>query len=204
MPSQSSSSPLHTSGAGPMACVHVNPLGPGPVTTMPFIFAHAYFAVQVPSVSGTLLTPVQGEPNPATSSIAPLQSSSTPLQVSGDLATPPTHTRMSLALAPGEHWYVPDMQRVPATPLVAVLVQSARFPVGQQAWLSHGSVRWSSITPSQSSSLPLHTSAAGPTEPAQPSTPPVHAVRPALHCPMQFATLPPGQLAPQTMLTSVR
>src|SRR5436853_170493 len=81
--------------------------------------------------------------------------------------------------------------------------QSLLVPVGQQPWPAHASVRLSSTVPSQSSSLPLHVSGVGPTEPVHTALPLTQLVEPALHSPLQFATRPPGQFAPHALPTSL-
>src|SRR5437870_1189838 len=73
------------------------------------------------------------------------------------------------------------------------LAQSLLVPVGQQPWPAHASVRLSSTVPSQSSSLPLHVSSDGPTEPEHTSAPFWHRVTPDLHCPTQLPICLPGQ-----------
>ena len=69
----------------------------------------------------------------------------------------------------------PTRERVP----VPVFWQSARLPVGQQAWPFQASVRLSSGVPLQSSSRPLQTSTLGPVEPTQRRLPVRQAVVPA-------------------------
>src|SRR5438270_87250 len=57
-------------------------------------------------------------------------------------------------------------------------MQSLLLPVEQQVMPAHGSVIALSVVPSQSSSLLLHTSAVGPVEPLQTTTPLVHTLAP--------------------------
>src|SRR5690349_12865398 len=65
------------------------------------------------------------------------------------------------------------------------------------------SVRLSSIEPSQSLSMPSQTSDEGPTFPEHCRVPFEHTYVPALHCPTQFATSPPGHSVPHAPPTSV-
>src|SRR5437762_625226 len=76
--------------------------------------------------------------------------------------TPFTHAN-TVALPPATHWYTPVLQWVPAMELMP----SSRLPVGQQAVFPHASVTLLSMTPLQSSSMPLHSSDCGPTAPEQ-------------------------------------
>src|SRR5207249_1729252 len=61
----------------------------------------------------------------------------------------------------------------------------------------------SSMTPLQSLSMPSHTSAEGPTEPAHTRAPLWQVIAPAWHWPTQPASRPPGQLAAHAAPTSV-
>src|SRR5206468_1991419 len=88
-PSQLSSLPLQVSAMGPTTWVQVSPLGPGPGAPVQAHAArHSPVVFTAPAVHET--------PTPGTSSITPSQSSSRPLQVSTDFATPPVHARAPL------------------------------------------------------------------------------------------------------------
>src|SRR5690348_10805003 len=105
-----------------------------------------------------MVPPEQAPPSPATSSVMPLQSSSMPLQVSACFCVAPVQV-----LTPALQVYVPVLHCT-EPPL---FWQSARLPVGQQLVPAHGSVRWLSTVPSQSSSAPLQVSATGTIWPEQ-------------------------------------
>src|SRR4051812_7929479 len=87
-------------------------------------------------------------PTPGRSSVAPLQSLSTPSHVSGLGPTPPTQVSAPLehAITPAVHGPIPHL------------------PEGQQATAEPGT---SSMIPLQSSSMPLQASTPGSTSPTQ-------------------------------------
>src|SRR5438105_4763365 len=124
------------------------------------------------------------------SSMVPLQSLSTPSHTSADGPTEPVHP------------FTPDEQVI--VPALHWPTQFATSPPGQRvAHAAPTSVGLLSTAPSQSSSMPLHTSALGPIDPAHSGLPFTQLEVPARHWPTQFATRPPGQLPPHGTPTSV-
>src|ERR1041385_5308022 len=221
MPSQSSSSPLHTSVPPPVPPTHCM------VPAMHLV---------TPPLQWPLPAAPHGSPPPAPlSPTPPSQSSSMPLQVSGVAPPPPVHTSVPAAQgnrlvrhAPIElpHTWLASIGLSSTTPLQSSsrpLQRSGvgptspahcRLPPTQIVWPSRHSptlfvphawpvsVRWSSTTPSQSSSRPLQVSAPPRFPPWPPRPPPKRCSPPGVHTPIELPQLPPPSGSPSSIRPS--